>query len=68
LLHITKLVGSSNGRGPRCAGWMQDYINEVGGEANIEAQILKGGVKGWVKKYNGELMDWYEAPHWEQYK
>ncbi|KAJ2895024.1 hypothetical protein MKZ38_006979 [Zalerion maritima] len=55
---------SSNGRGPRCAGWMQDYIKEVGGEDVMEAQVLKGGVKGWVKKFGGELMDNYEAEHW----
>lgn len=60
--------GASNGRGPRCASWMQDYIKEIGGEAFMEAQVLKGGVKGWVKKYGGELMEYYEAPYWEQFK
>lgn len=28
---IPIMLGSSNGRGPECAGWMQDYLNEVGG-------------------------------------
>ncbi|KAM7205764.1 hypothetical protein V8F20_002997 [Naviculisporaceae sp. PSN 640] len=33
--------GSSNGRGPRCAAWMQDYINHVGGD--IKSQVMTGG-------------------------
>ncbi|KAK2594268.1 hypothetical protein QQS21_008047 [Conoideocrella luteorostrata] len=57
--------GSSNGRGPRCAGWMQDYLNEVG-EASMSSAILKGGIKGWQKKYNGKLMDWYDDKLWAQ--
>ncbi|EXV04904.1 rhodanese-like domain protein [Metarhizium robertsii] len=57
--------GSSNGRGPRCAGWMQDYLNEMG-EASMSAAILKGGIKGWQKKYSGKLMDWYDEKFWTQ--
>ncbi|POR31639.1 Uncharacterized protein TPAR_08136 [Tolypocladium paradoxum] len=55
--------GSSSGRGPRCAGWMQDYLNEVG-EASITAAILKGGVKGWQKAYGSRMMDCYDAKFW----
>ncbi|KND90996.1 hypothetical protein TOPH_04255 [Tolypocladium ophioglossoides CBS 100239] len=55
--------GSSSGRGPRCAGWMQDYLNEVC-EASITAAILKGGVKGWEKAYGGRMMDSYDAKFW----
>lgn len=58
-------TGSSNGRGPRCAGWMQDYLNEMG-EASMSAAILKGGIKGWQKKYSGKLMDWYDEKFWTQ--
>jgi arsenical-resistance protein 2 len=46
--HIIFYCGSSNGRGPRSAGWMQDYLNEVG-ETTMKALILKGGIKGWQK-------------------
>jgi len=63
---IRKIIfycGSSNGRGPRSAGWMQDYLNEIG-EADMEALILTGGIKGWVKAYGGNLMDWYDAKAW----
>lgn len=44
---------------------MQDYLNEVG-EASMSAAILKGGIKGWQKKYNGKLMDWYDDKFWAQ--
>lgn len=56
-------TGSSNGRGPRSAGWMQDYLDEVG-ETDMEAIILTGGIKGWVKAYGGTLMDWYDEKAW----
>ncbi len=55
--------GSSNGRGPRCAAWLQDYFDDIG-ETHIEALVLKGGIKGWVKKYGGDLMDWYDEKVW----
>ncbi|CAG9989780.1 unnamed protein product [Clonostachys byssicola] len=63
---IKKIIfycGSSNGRGPRSAGWMQDYLNEVG-ETQIKSLVLKGGIKGWQKKYGGGLMDWYDEKFW----
>ncbi|KAK4094622.1 hypothetical protein Purlil1_1227 [Purpureocillium lilacinum] len=55
--------GSSSGRGPRCAGWMQDYLNEVG-EASVTAAVLKGGIKGWQKMYGGRMMDAYDPKFW----
>ncbi|KAJ6442828.1 Rhodanese-like protein [Purpureocillium lavendulum] len=55
--------GSSSGRGPRCAGWMQDYLNDVG-EASITAAVLKGGIKGWQKTYGGRMMDAYDPKFW----
>ncbi|KAG6041651.1 hypothetical protein E4U41_003089 [Claviceps citrina] len=55
--------GSSNGRGPRCAGWMQDYLTEVG-EASMSSAVLKGGIKGWQSRYNGKMMDWYDEKFW----
>ncbi|KAK2027586.1 Rhodanese-like protein [Colletotrichum zoysiae] len=55
--------GSSNGRGPRSANWLQDYFDEVG-EAGIQALILKGGIKGWVRKYGSSKMDWYDERSW----
>jgi hypothetical protein len=40
--------GSSNGRGPRCAGWFQDVLDDVG-RKNCEALVLAGGIKRWAE-------------------
>ncbi|GJC90338.1 arsenate reductase [Colletotrichum tofieldiae] len=55
--------GSSNGRGPRSANWLQDYFDEVG-ETGVQSVILKGGIKGWVRKYGSRKMDWYDEKAW----
>ncbi|TQN71450.1 Arsenical-resistance protein 2 [Colletotrichum shisoi] len=55
--------GSSNGRGPRSANWLQDYFDGVG-ETEIQSVILKGGIKGWVRKYGGRMMDSYDETAW----
>ncbi|GAA5867272.1 hypothetical protein JCM8547_003143 [Rhodosporidiobolus lusitaniae] len=49
---------SSSGRGPRCAGWLQDELNEKGvGKETSRAVVLAGGIKRWVEKYreDGEV-------------
>ncbi|OIW23896.1 hypothetical protein CONLIGDRAFT_657463 [Coniochaeta ligniaria NRRL 30616] len=56
--------GSSNGRGPRCAAWMQDFINDAG-DTSIRSLVLTGGIRGWVKTYEGRRMDGYDAKAWE---
>ncbi|XP_006463605.1 hypothetical protein AGABI2DRAFT_194386 [Agaricus bisporus var. bisporus H97] len=50
---------SSNGRGPRCAGWYQDYLDSMGCSSS-KAYVLAGGIKGWMGKYKGQhdLMDY----------
>lgn len=50
--------GSSNGRGPRCAKWYQDYLNEVS-DTHSKAYILSGGFKEWKKRFGSdpELVD-----------
>ncbi|EHK40254.1 hypothetical protein TRIATDRAFT_80524 [Trichoderma atroviride IMI 206040] len=55
--------GSCGTRGPKCAGWFQEYLDSVG-EAEMKAVILRGGVKGWQKTYNGQLMDYYDPGAW----
>ncbi|KAF5988277.1 arsenate reductase (Arc2) [Fusarium coicis] len=57
--------GSCGSRGPRCAGWMQDYLDEVE-ETEIKAEVLIGGIKGWQKAYAGQLMDSYDEKAWEK--
>ncbi len=63
--------GASNGRGPRCAGWMQDYIDDVskfGRKSEVKVFTLAGGIKGWVKDFEGALVDGFEEKYWEQFK
>ncbi|XP_044719828.1 rhodanese-like domain-containing protein [Hirsutella rhossiliensis] len=55
--------GSSTGRGPRCAGWMQDYCDEMG-ELTMIAAVLKGGISGWQEAYGGRMLDWYDEKCW----
>ncbi|CAG8952873.1 hypothetical protein HYFRA_00007587 [Hymenoscyphus fraxineus] len=60
--------GSSNGRGPRCANWMQDYIDDIakfGMKSTLEVRILKGGIKGWVREFQGSLMEGFEEGVWD---
>jgi len=65
--------GSSNGRGPRCAGWFAEYVAKRCAElqmpsANPECFVLEGGIKGWVA--GGEQytinMDAYQPNYWRQ--
>lgn len=55
--------GSCHGRGPRAAGWMQDYLDEVG-EKDIKSLYLEGGIKGWVKAYGSKGMDYFDEKAW----
>ncbi|KAK3397528.1 hypothetical protein B0T20DRAFT_222521 [Sordaria brevicollis] len=57
--------GSSAGRGPRCAAWMQDYIDEVG-ERDLQSQVMTGGIRGWVRTYGDRMMDGYDEKTWKQ--
>lgn len=41
---------SSKGRGPRCAGWYQDYLNEQSFKTSA-AYVLIGGIKAWSEAY-----------------
>ncbi|KAK3987670.1 hypothetical protein QBC44DRAFT_331039 [Cladorrhinum sp. PSN332] len=54
--------GSSNGRGPRCAAWMQDYIDSLGGD--LKSEVMIGGIRGWVKDYGGRMMEGYDEKVW----
>ncbi|KAF8157807.1 S-adenosyl-L-methionine-dependent methyltransferase [Crassisporium funariophilum] len=44
---------SSQGRGPRCAGWYQDFL-DTNGDHKSMSYTLKGGVKNWLTRYSGE--------------
>lgn len=43
---------------------MQDFINEVG-DTSIQSLVMTGGIRGWVKAYEGRRMDGYDAKAWE---
>lgn len=61
--------GSSRGRGPRAAGWFEDYIRTQT-ENSIRSVILEGGIKGWVTggpEYVKEL-EGYEESVWAEEK
>lgn len=43
---------SSSGRGPRCAGWLQDELDAVPlGDFYPEVLVLTGGIKAWYEAY-----------------
>ncbi|TAQ90125.1 hypothetical protein B7494_g1528 [Chlorociboria aeruginascens] len=57
--------------GPRCAGWMQDYLDDIskfGRRSDLKILVLKGGIKEWTKGFEGALMDGFEEKYWEQFK
>lgn len=62
------MIGSSNGRGPRCSGWFADYIAEKGDD-QIQALTLGGGIKGWVKAGESYIqqMEGFEPEYWKQF-
>ncbi|KAF5315928.1 hypothetical protein D9611_005013 [Ephemerocybe angulata] len=52
---------SSNGRGPRSAGWYQDYLDSRAPDNHAsKAYVLQGGIKGWKAKFTGhdDLLDY----------
>ncbi|KAF2674800.1 Rhodanese-like protein [Microthyrium microscopicum] len=65
--------GSSNGRGPRCAGWFMDYVQErcqmMEMPPTPQVFVLDGGIKGWALR--GEpfthFMDVYVPSYWQQF-
>ena len=66
-------LGSSSGRGPRCAGWFADFVKsqtEEGEPVKPEVFTLEGGIKGWVKggsQYT-HFIDGYEPDYWKQFE
>jgi arsenical-resistance protein 2 len=47
---------SSNGRGPRCAGWYADYLVAHSLTEHSEALVLKGGIKAWLDSEHGRAV------------
>ncbi|EWY79828.1 oxidoreductase [Fusarium oxysporum NRRL 32931] len=62
-------VGSSQGRGPRAAGWFRDYLASQG-DKETRSVILRGGIKGWAtagREYR-EWIDEYDSSKWSNYR
>lgn len=50
---VITFCGSSQGRGPRAAGWLRDALKEGG--HNAEVLVMEGGIKGFIKAYGDDL-------------
>ncbi|KAH8822464.1 S-adenosyl-L-methionine-dependent methyltransferase [Flagelloscypha sp. PMI_526] len=46
--------GSSSGRAPRCAGWYLDHLEAQKVVPRPQVWILEGGMKGWLKDFEGD--------------
>jgi arsenical-resistance protein 2 len=60
-------VASSRGRGPRAAGWFNDYL-ATHGDAEIQSLVLSEGIKGWATA-GEEFVSWmdeYDASVWAE--
>jgi len=63
--------GQCETRGPRCSSWMKDYIDDIskfGRKTQVKISFLEGGIKGWVKEFEGAMMEGFEEKYWKQFK
>jgi arsenical-resistance protein 2 len=64
-------VGSCGGRGPRAASWFQDYIDDIaqfGRRSDLKVFILEGGIKKWVKEFEGSMVEGFDERYWKQFQ
>jgi arsenical-resistance protein 2 len=50
---------------------MQDYIDDVskiGRQTELKVLVLDGGIKKWVKDFEGSMVEGFEVKYWEQFK
>jgi arsenical-resistance protein 2 len=50
---------------------VQDYIDDIAKfapQSHLKVLVLKGGIKRWVKDFDGSMMDGFEEKYWEQFK
>ena len=67
ILTNTEWQASSRGRGPRVAGWFDDYIRGQPDE-KMKSLVMVEGIKGWARaggEYVG-LMDEYDEGTWRK--
>jgi arsenical-resistance protein 2 len=53
--HVVFHCSSSQGRGPRCAGWYQDALEDKG-ITGSGSYVLAGGIKAWLEAYPDEIV------------
>jgi arsenical-resistance protein 2 len=46
---------SSKGRGPRCAAWYQDKLDEMNNNSS-KAFVLTGGIDAWIQSFPDEVV------------
>ena len=51
---------SSKGRGPRCAGWYQDYI-DMKNDKTTAVYVLVGGINKWKETYPEQVIPTYQT-------
>jgi arsenical-resistance protein 2 len=50
---------------------MQDYIDGIskfGRKPDLKVLVLEGGIKKWVKDFEGSMVEGFEEKYWEQFK
>lgn len=50
---VITFCGSSQGRGPRAAGWLRDALKSGGHKT--EVLVMEGGIKGFLKEFGSDL-------------
>ena len=50
---FNSFTGSSQGRGPRAAGWFEDHIRDRGGD--MKSLVLVQGINGWAGRHHRQL-------------
>lgn len=48
--------GSSQGRGPRCAGWYADALKEAKKDGSSQSLVLDGGIKAWISRWKEDTL------------
>jgi arsenical-resistance protein 2 len=50
---------------------MKDYINDIGKfgrRSAVKVFFLEGGIKAWVKEFEGAMIEGFDEKYWEQFK
>lgn len=45
-----------------------DDIAKIGRKTDLKVLVLEGGIKKWVKDFEGSMVEGFEEGYWEQFK